>query len=305
MARGHHTEPIGGTPNAHFLVQTPDRSHRYAGHAGRRVVFSFAVPAAAATTMSTKYIVSHLPGGAEQVNGYDRSKFSHWADADGDGCDTRDEVLIKEAAHKTRVGSDCSLHGGSWWSAYDGVKTTDSSSFDVDHMVPLNEAWQSGAWNWSPAKRKAYANDLGYKHSLVAVSASSNRSKGDREPQDWMPTRAAYTCLYAKRWVAVKWRWELKVNPVERAFLQAQLRVCGWPRVSKPGTPVIPAADGGSGGGGGRAGGGGGGVGGGGLDPRFDFCYHAIDAGYGPYYRGSDPEYYWYDDADDDGVVCE
>ena len=198
-------------------------------------------PAAAATTMSTKYILNHLPAGAEHVKGYDRSKFSHWADADGDGCNTRDEVLIKEAAHKTRVGPGCSLNGGSWWSAYDGVKTTDPSTLAVAHMIPLNEAWQSGAWNWSAAKRKAYANDLGYQHSLIAVSASSNRSKGEREPQDWMPTRAAYTCLYAKRWVAVKWRWKLKVNPVERAFLQAQLKACDWPRVSKPGVPVIPA----------------------------------------------------------------
>jgi hypothetical protein len=258
------------------------------------LVIGAAAPAAAATTMSTKYIVNHLPGGAEHLNGYDRAKFSHWADADGDGCDARDEVLIKEAANATRVGSDCSLNGGSWWSAYDGLKTTDPSSFDVDHMIPLNEAWQSGAWNWTAAKRKAYANDLGYKASLIAVSASSNRSKGDREPQDWMPARAGDTCNYVKQWVAVKWRWQLKVNPIERAFLQPQLEACGWPRVSKPGVPVIPAAGGGSGGGGG-----------GGLDPRFDYCYNAIDAGYGPYYRGSDPEYDWYDDADGDGVVCE
>ncbi len=97
----------------------------------------------------------------------------------------------------------------------------------------------------------------------------------------------------------MKWRWQLKVNWVERTFLQAQLKTCGWPRVSKPGPPAIPTT-------GGRSGGGGtGGGGGGGLDPRFDFCYTAIDAGYGPYYRGSDPEYDWYTDADGDGVVCE
>ena len=64
-------------------------------------------------------------------------------------------------------------------------------------MVPLNEAWQSGAWKWTAAKRQAYANDLGYKASLIAVSASSNRSKGDREPQAWMPTRPGYQCAYA------------------------------------------------------------------------------------------------------------
>jgi len=102
-------------------------------------------------------------------------------------------VLIKEAADKPRVRSGCGLRGGAWWSRYDGVRTSDPSSFDVDHLVPLNEAWQSGAWTWSSAKRKAYANDLGYQASLIAVSASSNRSKSDRETQDWMPDPARRT----------------------------------------------------------------------------------------------------------------
>ena len=155
-----------------------------------------AAPASAASTMSTRYLLNHLENGREHVAGYDRAKFRLWVDADGDGCDTRDEVLISEAQIKPRIRSGCELRRGRWFSRYDGVATRDASTFDIDHLVPLNEAWQSGAWTWSPATRRAYANDLGYQASLIAVSAHSNRSKGDREPQDWMPDRRAYACTY-------------------------------------------------------------------------------------------------------------
>jgi hypothetical protein len=270
-----------------------------------------AAPAEAASTMSSRYILNHLVSGPEHSAGYDRAKFTLWDDTNGDGCDTRAEVLLAEAVIRPVAGGSCDLGSGLWLSRYDGVITKDSSTFDVDHMVPLNEAWQSGAWRWSSTKREAYANDLGYKASLIAVSAHSNRSKGDREPQDWMPERSSYACKYVKRWVAVKWRWRLTVNTAECTFLRAELQSCGWPRVARPGTPVISSP-----------GGGGGGTvpvpvpapsptpsppptSSTGLDPRFDYCYHAIAAGYGPYYRGADPEYDWYTDADHDGVVCE
>jgi Protein of unknown function (DUF1524) len=117
--------------------------------------------------------------------------------------------------------------------------------------MPLNEAWQSGAWDWSSATRKAYANDLGYKASLIAVSAHSNRSKGDQEPQDWMPERASYACTYLKAWVAVKWRWHLAINAAERRYLAAGLKSCGWPRVPKPARPPISTGSTATGGGGG------------------------------------------------------
>jgi hypothetical protein len=197
---------------------------------------------AASITVSTRYLVRYLPAAGEHVDGYDRTKFRLWVDADHDGCDTRDEVLIAEAVTKPGVGPGCTLRGGTWRSRYDGIRTSDPSTFDVDHMVPLDEAWQSGAWQWSPEKRQAYANDLGYKASLIAVTASSNRSKGDREPQDWMPARSGYQCAYVKRWVAVKWRWQLHVDSAERGWLTAELRACGWPRVVKPAFPHIPSS---------------------------------------------------------------
>lgn len=195
--------------------------------------------AAAAPTVSSKYLLNHLAAKGEHVSGYARSKFTLWTDADHDGCDTREEVLIAEGATRPTVGSGCALTGGRWVSKYDGLSVTNPAGFDIDHLVPLNEAWQSGAWNWSSATRKAYANDLGYEASLIAVSAHANRSKGDREPQDWMPERAAYSCDYVSRWVAVKWRWHLAVNPAERSYLNRELASCGWPRVAKPSRPAI------------------------------------------------------------------
>jgi hypothetical protein len=197
--------------------------------------------AAAATTVSSKYLLAHLASKSEHPAGYDRSKFTLWTDADHDGCDTRDEVLIAEGATRPRVGSGCALSGGRWVSKYDGLSVTNPSGFDIDHLVPLNEAWQSGAWHWSGSTRKAYANDLGYAASLIAVSAHSNRSKGDQEPQDWMPERAAYSCDYVARWVAVKWRWHLAVSPGERVYLGRELSACGWPRLAKPTRPAITA----------------------------------------------------------------
>jgi hypothetical protein len=197
-------------------------------------------PASAATsTISTKSMLSQLVTASEHTAGYDRAKFTLWTDADHDGCDTRDEVLIQEATTRPHVGAGCALTGGRWRSRYDGVTSTDPSGFDIDHLVPLNEAWQSGAWNWSSATRKAYANDLGYRADLIAVTAHENRSKGDQEPQDWMPERTAYACTYVKQWVAVKWRWHLKVNAAERTFLTSKLATCGWPLDPRPTRPSI------------------------------------------------------------------
>ena len=115
----------------------------------------------------------------EQEGGYDRKLFKHWSDLDKDGCDTRREVLIEESRTPVTVGSGCSITGGSWYSAFDGTETIDPSKFDVDHMVPLKEAWDSGAWEWDPEQRQAFANDMSIPESLIAVSASSNRSKGE------------------------------------------------------------------------------------------------------------------------------
>ncbi|WP_340536764.1 HNH endonuclease family protein [Nocardioides sp. GXZ039] len=168
--------------------------------------------------------VDSIPVAAERRTGYDRDLFRHWIDADGDGCDTRDEVLISEADDPVRVGSGCSLSGGRWYSYYEGGSQTSSSALDIDHMVPLAEAWDSGARSWTSARRQAYANDLGDSRSLVAVTAAQNRAKGDQDVAEWLPPRQR--CRYLVEFVAVKIRWGLSVDSAERTAMRSLAAGC-------------------------------------------------------------------------------
>jgi len=129
-------------------------------------------------------------------------------------------VLIAESVTPVTVGGGCSLSGGEWVSAFDGVRTTDPSTFDVDHFVPLKEAWDSGAHAWDNTRRERFANDLDYAGSLIAVSASSNRSKGASDPAEWLPPNASYHCQYVITWVEVKLRWQLSADAAEVAALR-------------------------------------------------------------------------------------
>ena len=175
---------------------------------------------------TARELLDRLPIRTEHRTGYDRDLFSDWIDVDGDGCDTRYEVLIAEAIVKPQIRAGCYLANGRWYSAYDGVTTGDPSSFDIDHMVPLAEAWDSGAWTWPATRRRAYANDLGDPRPLRAVTASTNRSKGDDGPDEWMPPRAAFACRYLAEWVAVKARWGLSVDQAEHDAIARRLRSC-------------------------------------------------------------------------------
>lgn len=151
------------------------------------------------------------------VSGYNRDYFTHWTDADGDGCSTREEVLIEESLVPVTKGSGCTITAGQWLSRYDGAIWTAPADVDIDHIVPLAEAWRSGAAAWTSAQREAFANDLGFAHSLEAVTDNVNQSKGDQDPATWMP--ALDQCQYAVDWVSTKWRWNLSVNYQEYVAL--------------------------------------------------------------------------------------
>ncbi|MEO9323243.1 HNH endonuclease family protein [Nocardioides sp. C4-1] len=195
------------------------------GLAASVVVVGVGVSPAHAESYSTvSSAIADLPVASESRTGYDRDAFKHWVDADGDGCDTRDEVLIAEADDPVSVGSSCSLSGGRWFSYYDGVSQTSASDLDIDHMVPLAEAWDSGASSWTAAEREAYANDLGDSRSLVAVTAAENRSKSDGDIADWVPGREQ--CRYLKEFVAVKLRWRLSVDSAEKSAMTSLAGGC-------------------------------------------------------------------------------
>jgi hypothetical protein len=185
-------------------------------------------------TRTTKRLLADLRSASEHRKGYTARRFSGWTDADGDRCTTDAEVLLAEAVRAPTVGARCALTGGRWLSPYDGKSRTRSSRLVVDHLVPLAEAWRSGAHSWRKLARRQLANDLGYPSTLVAVTRASAADKAAREPQDWLP-RPAYRCAYTAQWVAVKWRWRLAVDPTERRFLARRLSSCGWPKVREPG----------------------------------------------------------------------
>ena len=185
-----------------------------------------APPAANAATYSAPLMtaISDLVVASEVRTGYSRDLFPHWIDADGDGCSTRNEVLIAEADDPVTVGSGCSLSGGRWFSYYDRVSWTNPSDVDIDHMVPLAEAWDSGARTWTTSVRQSFANDLGDSRSLVGVTDNVNQEKGDQDPREWMPTYDK--CRYLREWVAVKHRWRLTVDSGEKSALPSLAAGC-------------------------------------------------------------------------------
>jgi len=168
--------------------------------------------------------IADLPVATEVRTGYSRDEFQHWVDADGDGCNTRNEVLIAEADDPVTVGSGCALSGGRWFSYYDRVSWTQTSDVDIDHMVPLAEAWDSGARTWTDAVRRDFANDLGDYRTLVGVTDDVNQAKGDQDVAQWLPTYDR--CRYLREFVAVKLRWRLTVDSGEKAAMSSLAASC-------------------------------------------------------------------------------
>ena len=166
------------------------------------------------------------------MSGYSRNFFQHWVDADKDCLNTRHEVLKRDSRISTR--GRCTITYGNWVSWVDGKKFTNPKLMDVDHLVPLAEAWRSGASSWTATQRRAYANDLGYKWSLQAISLSVNRSKGDKDVGEWLP-RSSTQCAYVQRWMAVKYRWSLSIDFLESSAIEDVLAgTCGEKPMTLP-----------------------------------------------------------------------
>ncbi|GLY05189.1 MULTISPECIES: HNH endonuclease family protein [Actinoplanes] len=159
---------------------------------------------------------------AGSMKGYSREKFPHWRSA-GKNCDVRDTVLERDGENVKLDG--CNVVGGTWKSFYDDKVLDEPLKADIDHMVPLANAWRSGADKWDNDKRGDFANDL-ERPQLFAVSATSNRSKGDQDPSTWKPPAESSWCVYAKDWITVKSHWELTVTTAEKATLTDMLENC-------------------------------------------------------------------------------
>jgi hypothetical protein len=159
------------------------------------------------------------------MRGYSRARFPHWRET-GANCNVRDAVLRRDGE---RVGPvqlrGCNVVGGRWFSPYDGKTLTDPKDVDIDHMVPLANAWRSGADRWDDKRRGDFANDL-TRPQLKAVSLTANRAKGDQDPAQWKPPDRTYWCQYARDWIAVKHFWRLTVTTAEKAALGDMMGAC-------------------------------------------------------------------------------
>jgi hypothetical protein len=178
-------------------------------------------PPSASTARS--YLAALTVRSEGSMTGYDRDKFPHWI-SQGDNCNTREVVLERDGVDVV-TGADCYPDSGSWYSVYDGVWSYAASDMDIDHVVPLAEAWRSGASGWSTSSRQAFANDLSISQ-LIAVTDNSNQSKSDRDPSEWLPPRSSYHCMYARMWVWVKYDWNLTVDSAEKTALSNILSGC-------------------------------------------------------------------------------
>jgi len=169
--------------------------------------------------------------GRAPMTGYDRAAFgAAWTDTNRNGCDTRNDVLRRDLTRreiKPNTNSCVALGGWLQPDPYTGSPIHfvygGASEVDIDHVVALGDAWQTGAFRWVPLKRLALANDP---MNLLAVSASANRSKGDGDAATWLPSNKSYRCAYVARQVAVKAKYGLWMTSAERNATVRILDLC-------------------------------------------------------------------------------
>ncbi|MGW4021898.1 HNH endonuclease family protein [Streptomyces sp. NPDC005009] len=183
---------------------------------------SAALPTPVSAATARGYLAA-LDVRTEDRTGYDRDLFPHWITQSGT-CNTRETVLKRDGSGVV-TDSSCAATSGSWYSPYDGATWSAASDVDIDHLVPLAEAWDSGADSWSTSRRQSFANDL-TRPQLLAVTDNVNQSKGDQDPATWMPSRSAYRCTYVRAWVQVKYYYDLSVDSAEKSALQNHLASC-------------------------------------------------------------------------------
>lgn len=201
-------------------LATTTRSHGY---------YLVYIPTIHQTGWIYKTYVRRHPGPGPRYTRYRRSLYRHWVDADRDCQDTREEVLIRDATGSVRfkLPRKCDVTRGTWRDPYTGGTFHEPRQLDIDHVVPLKNAHESGAWAWSATRREQYANYLDDPQHLLAVKASENRRKSDKGPDGYMPPDAAYRCDYVRIWVKIKTDWQLSMTGPERAAVAQVLSSCG------------------------------------------------------------------------------
>ena len=156
---------------------------------------------------------------------YNRKDWPHWIDADGDCQNTRHELLIatSETSVQFKNNKGCTVRYGQWYGVYTGQTFTKVLDLDIDHVVSLAHAHRHGAANWTRAQRRIFANDF---DNLLAVDDSTNQSKSDQAPHEWLPSLKDYWCEYGKRWERVKNKYGLRYSDQERITLNQLVETC-------------------------------------------------------------------------------
>ena len=227
---------------------------RLRGGAAAAVVLVFAVAGCKAETKTGSDGPQETGGGgaaltaAESLTvkgrapktGYSRERFgTAWADTDSNACDTRDDILKRDLENVRFTSGKCKVsYGVLEPDPYSGKKVTyrrGASLVDIDHIVPLSDAWQKGAKYWDASKRIALANDP---LNLIAVDSSTNRSKGDGDAATWLPPNKSYRCTYVAGQVAVKQKYQLWVTAAEKAAMEKILRTCPGQKLPSGGNPT-------------------------------------------------------------------
>jgi len=160
---------------------------------------------------------------AENVD-YKRSDWRHWSDLDKNGCDSREDLLKHDGIDVKTDPKTCKALSGSWTELYSNTTTTNPSSLDVDHVVPLSYAAQHGGQEWTNDVKEQFANDV---ENLRLASASENRSKGDKGPKDYLPENEDFLCVYSKQFALVIHTYGLTVDQGDKtALLQTVEAYC-------------------------------------------------------------------------------
>ena len=183
-----------------------------------------------AATPATTLAITVAPIRAD-IPEYSRSQYKHWVDDDGDCQDARQEVLILESLVEVTFESEreCRVATGQWYSAFTGTYVETPGELDIDHLVPLKNAHNSGGWAWTSTQKQRYANDLVNPDHLIAVTRGANRSKGANGPEDWRPPDESYWCQYATDWTEVKMEWGLTMTQWEAEATIEMLDTCPDP----------------------------------------------------------------------------
>ncbi|QXJ25904.1 HNH endonuclease [Actinomadura graeca] len=183
-----------------------------------------ALPPAPPDADAARAHLAELTVGPEgSMDGYSRTMFPHWITQSGQ-CNTR-ETALRRDGENVETDAKCAAVSGTWRSPYDGATWTQASDLDIDHMVPLAQAWRSGAAAWTTERRKEFANDL-TSSQLWTVTDNVNQAKGDKDPAQWLPPLASFRCMYARSWIDVKYRYGLTIDAAEKTALDGLLGSC-------------------------------------------------------------------------------